>query len=127
MTLDLGAARTTLATALQTIPRLQVYAYAPAKPEMPAAVIEVDVVTPHIAVGAFDVAMKVIVLTPMTPDWSEAQRILDEFVNTGTPDSIIDACETNDTIQFLSVDSYGRISLNDTEYASIVFHVGVLE
>jgi len=126
MSLDLGAARTMLATALQTISGLQVYAYAPAKPEMPAAVIEVDVVTPHIATDSFDIVMKIIVLTPMTPDWPQAQKVLDAYVNTGTPSSVIDACEANPSLQFVAVDSYGRLSLNDTEYASIVFHVGVL-
>lgn len=122
--MNVAALRALLAGRLATIPNLTVYSTAPAKPEVPCAIVQLVSVAPIELWTACDVRFSVQVLVQLA-DWESAQTALDKFISTGSASSVINALEApspgTDNVEVVMVDNYGHLPLGEVHYGSVTF------
>lgn len=128
--MNLATIRDDLKTRLATISGLQTYDTAPAKPEVPCAIVTPDSGTIHQTFERASADIRfAITMMVQCADWPSAQDALDSFVSIGTTGSVIDALETasggTEDVTVESWDSYGTVALGENLYGTVVLHVVV--
>lgn len=128
--MNLATIRDDLKTRLATVTGLTAYDTVPAKPEVPAAVIQPASGRVHSTGerGSCDLEFKVMALVQCA-DWPSAQDALDVFVSVGVSGSLIDALETAaggpEQVAVTTWDGYGTTIIGENLFGTVTLNVTV--
>lgn len=126
--MNLATIRDDLKTRLSTISQLIVYDTVPAKPEVPCAIVQPNVITVHATFerGSCDVRFTVLVLVQCA-DWPSAQDALDGYVSIGSSGSLVDAIEGaaggTEDVTVETIDGYGTVQIGENQYGAVTLNV----
>lgn len=128
--MNLATVRDDLKTRLATVSGLAAYDTVPAKPEVPAAVVQPASARVHSSGerGSCEIEFKVLALVQCA-DWPSAQDALDVFVSIGVTGSLIDALETaaggSEQVTVTDWDGYGTTMVGENMYGTVTLNVTV--